>query len=429
MATTRNASYVTMLNEYLPNKLLNDELIKRDWFFQNVQKDMNWLGGDSIVPFKGAGATSVKFGGLTAEANITQHKYVRGKMSGYKEAWGSLIFDETDLMQHGKISEQNFLRLLPDQLEDFMTYMKMVMSINLMSGPHFAKITSVANANVGVIVVDKIDRFEIGQLVDVSDNTGVAEHFETLYVIAININTNAITLSLTATGAAADLTAAGAAFNGVGISTSFKCYHDGILASGVVANGFTTLSSGLLSVANGGLTNLHGVAKTAYPYLQAVNIDGSAIDATNILDKLFDAWTEVKIRAKASNPSKCVMSFKNLGTIMKLVETDKSPFKVTATQTSASLYNWTEVNITGVRGGFNIVGIQEMDDDLIYFLDMSAFTLRSNGGLKKVASPEGIEYTRVRATTGFKLITDICFMGDLELTAPAKCAVIHTVAY
>jgi hypothetical protein len=410
-----------MLNEYLPNSLLNEELVKRDWFFQNVEKDMSWLGGDSIVPFKGAGATSVKFGGLTASGSIGQHKYVRGKMSGYKEAWGSLIFDETDLMQHGKISEQNFLRLLPDQLDDFMSYMKMVLSINLMSGPHFASATVNGTAG-GVVVVDKVDRFEIDQLVLLADgNTGAAEY----YVIAININDKSVTLSATKGGAAADVSA-------YTVAQSAKFYHDGVITVGQSAsngNEFNSLRSALLSAANGGSANLHGQSKLAYPYLQAVNVSGASISATNILDKLFDAWSEIKIRAKAAQPSKCVMSFKHLGTIMKLIETDKSPFKVSVGSTKADKFNWTEINITGVRGGFSLVGIQEMDDDIIYFLDMSAFTLRSNGGLKKVASPEGIEYTRERATTGFKLITDICFMGDLEVTAPAKCAVIHSISY
>ena len=32
-----------MLNEYLPNSLLREELIKRDYILTNVQKDNKWV--------------------------------------------------------------------------------------------------------------------------------------------------------------------------------------------------------------------------------------------------------------------------------------------------------------------------------------------------------------------------------------------------
>jgi hypothetical protein len=121
------------------------------------------------------------------------------------------------------------------------------------------------------------------------------------------------------------------------------------------------------------------------------------------------------------------MSFKHLGTIMKLIEQDKSPFKVSVGSTSVSKYGWTEINIVGVRGGFNLIGIPDMDDDVIMFLDMTSFTFRSNGFIQKKKSPEGLEYYRIRGTDGFKLITDACLFGDMEFTQVAKNAIIHSI--
>ena len=69
MSTTR--SFQDMLNEYLPNKLLKDDLIERNFIFKNVQKDEKWKGGRIIVPFPGASASSIKMGGLTAVADIS----------------------------------------------------------------------------------------------------------------------------------------------------------------------------------------------------------------------------------------------------------------------------------------------------------------------------------------------------------------------
>src|SRR5690348_5251518 len=133
MATER--TFQDMLNEYLPNELLTEELVKRDYFLQKIVKDEDWKGGDVIVPFRGARASTVKFGGLAAADDIAKSEKVRGKIDAYKEVWGSLIFDHTDLMQHdGPITESTFLRLLPDEIEEFMEYFKELVSIQFADG-------------------------------------------------------------------------------------------------------------------------------------------------------------------------------------------------------------------------------------------------------------------------------------------------------
>jgi len=50
MSTTR--TFQDMLNEYLPNRLLKEELIKRDYILSTIDKDDSWKGGKLIVPFK-----------------------------------------------------------------------------------------------------------------------------------------------------------------------------------------------------------------------------------------------------------------------------------------------------------------------------------------------------------------------------------------
>lgn len=86
MGTRRN--FQDMLNEYLPNELLREELIMRDYIIQNVQKDNNWKGGKLVVPFKGSGASSVSFNELTDVADINQSRYIRGSIDDYREVWG-----------------------------------------------------------------------------------------------------------------------------------------------------------------------------------------------------------------------------------------------------------------------------------------------------------------------------------------------------
>ena len=415
MSTTR--TFQDMLNEYLPNKLLKEELLKRDYILSNIEKDDKWKGGKLIVPFKAAGASSVKMGGLTAANDISEDKHVRGSIDDYKEMWGSMIFNHRDLMDHsGKIVEDSFLKILPDTIEDFMEYIKMVASIQMGTGPHFAKVTDGTNAATGVMIVDHVDRFVLNQKVTLDDDNSAAASF---YVIAIDVNTDAVTFSATRGGAAADVSAYTVAQNA-------KFYTDG-----AETTSFTSIRSVLLSAANGGSATVHGQSKLAYPFLQAVNVSGASITASNILDKLFDAYTEVRKKAKG-RADRFVMSYKHFGSVLKLIENKTNGaanWQITIEDKKASLYGWDEVVINSVKGKLTIVGIQEWDDDVIALLDMKAMVFRSNGFFQKRKSPEGLEYFEVRNTTGFQYIIDISLFGELEINKPGHCGIIYGISY
>lgn len=419
MSTTR--SFQDMLNEYLPNKLLKEELLKRDYILSNIEKDDKWKGGKIIVPFKAAGASSVKMGALTAASDIAEDLHVRGSIDAYKEMWGSMIFNHRDLMDHsGRIVEDSFLKILPDMVEDFMEYIKMVASIQMGTGPHFAKLTVDGTAG-GVIEVDHVDRFVLNQKVTLVDgNTAAASY----YVIAINVNggtllDGSVTLSATRGGAAADVSA-------YTVAQTAKVYTDG-----ADTTYFTSIRDTLLSAANGGSATVHGQSKVAYPFLQAVNVAGSSITAANILDKLFDAYTQVRRKAKG-RADRFLMSYKNFGSVLKLIENKANGaanWQISVEGKKASLYGWDEITINSVKGPLTIVGIQEWDDDVIAILDMKAMVFRSNGFFQKRKSPEGAEYFEVRNTTGFQYIVDISLFGELEINKPGHCGIIFGISY
>lgn len=425
MATAR--TFQDMLNEYLTYDLLREELVKRDYILQRVEKDDGWKGGNLIVPFKGSRATSVKFGGLTAANEISEDLYVRGEVSAYKEAWGSMIFNYTDLVQHdtGRINEDTFLRILPDQIEDFMDYYKQVVSIQLTTGPHFASATSNGDiAGVGTIRVDRVDRFYIGQRVDIDDDdSGVLA----LLVSAIDVNDG--TAGFPGSGLVTFTDLLGAAVNLVAYTTAqnARFYHDGVDVTG--ANTFTSLRSQLLSAANGGSATLFGVSKLAYPYLQAVQIDGSGMTALNILETIFDANTQIKTKAKGT-AGEVLMSWNRLGACMKVIENQKGDFKVRPDSEEASQYGWMKITIGSVAGVYlTLVGIQEMDDDVMYFMDWNCVKMHSNGLIRKHRSPDGLEYHVVRNTSGYQYICDIAMYGELVVNKPGQCGVIHSISF
>lgn len=411
MATTR--TFQAMLNEWLNYDLLREEFVKRDWLLMNVDKDNGWKGGTLPVPFKGAYASSVSFGSLTAESDISEDVYVRGQITSQPEVWGSMKFNHRDLMEHnGRVKEQSFLKLLPNALEDFMDNMKNMVSQHILAGTHVATLTQDGDTNgVGVLDVDRPERFTIGQKLYIDDDDTAADD---VYVIAIDMNTARITVSGTRGGAALTQVAYTTAQNA-------KLYLDG-----AQSNGMTNLRKSLLSFANGGEANLYGQAKTAYPYLQSINIDGSGVLATNAASKIFDAFTTIKNRGRG-NPNKVVVSFKWLANIMKEVESSKGAFKVRAEDTKANLYGWTEITIVGVRGVLTVVGVQEMDDDVFFFLDMRALKFHSNNFFQKRTAPDGKQFYEVRATSGYSYIVDIGLFGDLVLYRPSYCGVMHSI--
>ncbi len=420
MSTNTTTSFQTMLNQYLPNELLKEELIQRDYIIQTVNRDDQWKGGPLIVPFKGAGASSVAFGQLTSANDIAQSTYVRGQITNYQEVWGSLIFNQADLMEHdGRIPESTFLRLLPDELEDFMDYVKEVTSVQLGSGPQFATLTANGDTGgTGLITVDHIDRFNIDQkFVMASSGAGPTA----FYATAININTNVVTCSLTRGGAAAATSAFTTAQTAV-------CYHDGVYDAGGAYSTFVSMRQALLSSANGGTTTLHGKTKTAYPILQAVNIDGSSITSTNILDKLYDAFTTTRKIGKG-RATEYLMDLGNLGACMKQLELMKGAYRVVE-EPKESLYGWLEMKIANVTGQIiKLVGIQEMDTDIIPLVDWRSITFRTNGFFRKRISPDGREYFEVRNSSGYQYIVDVCLFGEMEYKKPGHSAIIKGISY
>jgi hypothetical protein len=327
------------------------------------------------------------------------------------------MFNHRDLIENdGKVNEKSFLKILPGQVEDFMQTMKEAISINLLGDSYFAAVTDATNAATGIMIVDRVDRFQLGQKVvlDDGDSPQVA-----LYVIAVNLNTSAVTFSDSRGGAAFDISA-------FSVAQSARFYHDGVLVAGTVTNNFTSLKSSLLSAANSGSSTLYGKTKVTYPYLQAINVSGSTVSASNILDKIFDAYTTIRTKARG-NANTILMSYKHLGSIMKLIETQKGAFKVAAGQVKASMFGWTEIEITTVKGTLKVVAIQEMMDDVIMLLDMSALKFYSNGFFRKRTAPDGKQYFEVRATTGYSYLLDICLFGELVLHAPSKCGIIYSI--
>lgn len=411
MATTR--SFSNMLNEYLPEKLLLDELKKRNWALQNIEQDDSWMGGNLVIPFLGAVGSTVTFGSLAASSDIAEELSVRGQVSAYKEVWGSMLFNETDLLQHGKLSEQNFLKIIPDAIMRHADYLSGMISQNLLTGSAVAKAT--ANGTVGGnITVAQPDRFQIGMKVQVDDDDSSPV---TGYISTINMNTGVL-LIVTARGGSTP----------VDLSPYTVAQNAAIYNDGQQANGFDNLPNQLLSNANGGGASILGVTKTSYPFTQAINVSGSAITASNILSQIFDAYVTVR-RLGGGKPFKVVMSYKNYGSCLKALETQKGAFNVIPNAKKTEAYAYDAISIGGFAGTLELNAVQEMDDDKIMLLDMSTLKFYTNGGIRRRRAPDGKEFFEVRNTSGFQYIVDHCLFGEIVVQQPKKNGIIFGISY
>lgn len=415
MATDKDTTFQDMLNEYTPYPLLKEEIVKRTYLLTEVEIDDEWGGGDLIVPFKGAAASSVRYGKMTAQADITSDQYVRGTVSGYKEIWGTMKFQSKDLMEHGRISEQNFLRILPDSLDDFMDLFKNVISTNLLIGSHFAKATADGDAS-GNLTVDRPDRFEIGQKVVIDDDDSADVDG---WVNSINMNTRVVNF-VTAKGGATPVN-----LSAYTTAQNTKVYHPD-----AKADAFSNLRDMLLSAANGGSSALYGKTKTAWPYLQAINVSGATVTASNILEKIFDAYLDIRKFGKG-RPATAIMSYKNWGSALKVLEAGKGSFNVVPQSRKTEVYGWEEIMIGGPKGTLKLVAVQEHDDDVIMFMDFRALKFHTNGFVRRERSPDGLEYFTVRPDdgSGYEYIVDIVVFGELVLNRPSYCGIMHSISY
>jgi hypothetical protein len=407
-----SAVYNDMLNDHLHYDLLKAELNVKNYLWKTLEHDEG-ATGDIIVPFQKQKATSVKLGaGPSASTDISQHKYTRGSLAqaDRPKIWGSLKFDYEDIFHHdGRMKQKSFLgTFLPKQIQDFTTYFSQTVNHGFLNSEHLDK-TAGTGSTAGVIAVNRIERFEVDQKI----NDGSTDY----YVTAVNVNTDEITLSATRGGSGADISA---------IVADTELYQDGF----DTGNRLSNLKSLLLSDANGGSANIYGVSKLASSFTQAINVSGASMTANNVLEKIFDAISVYRRKAKGGLVE-CWMSYKHFGQVMKTLEQDKGPYKAMPGSTKSSEYGFTEITIFGAEtGAIKFVALPEMDDDVIVLANPKSMKIHSNKGINKVKSPDGNFYVVDRsASTGYSFITDMLFEGDIIVSQPSENLIIYDIDY
>ena len=431
-----------MLMEKASGEMLTQDFMKRDWLLNNVTWDKTWIAAADgtynsiIVPVEKAKASNTRMAKYKASADLKNRITVRGKEDAVAHLTGSLIFNERDVQIHNSLNEQNLMTLLPKQLTDMVDLMKYQTSQQLMTGRIFAKITDITDVATGILVVDRPERFEIGQAVEIMDATAYTTCLfgdnggaggtlgAELYVTAINVSTKQITFSLTHGGAAANLT-------GVGVADGFQI-HDSYIDATNADNSFRNLRNILLPAAAGGDATYLGQTKAAIPFLQPYHSStlGAAMTSTNMLEKLFRFSVEAKTYQRGFRANNFIMSLSRLGTVMQIVEAHKGMFNVVPGTSKASEYGWSEVRIGNSEMlEFGFVGVQEMDDDVIFALDTRSMKFHTDKGIMKHKDPNGNEFYTTRTEDGYTYIVDYNLWGQMVVYEPYRNGVISGITF
>ena len=420
MATTKASTYSAMINDYLPYELLESEFKKQDWLWTKCNFKKGWAGGEMAVPFVSAIPSSIKMGALVSDDDIATGKYVRGTLSGYVESYGAMAFNSRDLMDHGKLSSQNFLKLVPDAIDQLMKFFRQSASIQILGGSHLDTVATAFDAATDVLAVNHPERFQIDQKIVVYDGSVTA----TGYVKTINKNTGLISFVTTRGGSTAvDLA-------GLTEATT-KVYTEG-----GTGTSFGSLKKMILSAAAGGSDTFCGQTKTDSPFTQSVLYDAGGSSANTgdwnaevikynkILDLVFDALR--KGYQLGAEPRTFVMSYKNYSACLKTLESGAGAYK--NIKPSASYANYMEMSVGGVNGACDIVAVREMDNDWIAGInpDYLDFHTATNP-FSIMSDPDGKKFYTKRATTGYLYVSDVQLVGDFLYRHPWSAVGIFNI--
>lgn len=409
MSTSSTANLQEMLTQYLPHDLITEEFAKENFLWNMFEKDKSWkTGTEYVVPWEFAKPADLQMGGLVAEADMGDLGiYKKAIKSTQPELWGALRFLQKDLEKYGDL-KQSFLKILPGKINDFVDYMKFVVPCILLRGGAIA--TATANGTVGgVLAVDRPQYLNLGQRIMIKDSDSVAVIG---FIKTINMQTKEILVHNARTaGVAVDLSA-------YTIAQKAK-----VFIPGADTENFETFEKYLLPAALGGSDSIYGVLKTSAPILQSQLFDGSAWSNSNVLDKMYDVYYDVKTLGKVKE-SEILVPYSVFKNCAKLMQANK---RFVEGKKEAG-YGFNKVTLIGAEGEMTITGMVDMPNDKIFMIAKEDFLVAGDKFFEKSKQADGNEFFTTRATTGYSHIVDIGARFDLIAKKLSSSACVHSLA-
>lgn len=403
MATS--SEFGAMLREYAPNQLLENEIIKLNWFIRKVKKDPNWSLGAYQIPIEMSENSRFEFDALPASNDIPGATYALPEVSSPAELFGSLKFNNKDLERHDGDLKKSFLSIAPKKIKQFVTRLEEQASLSMLGDGSICTLT--ANGTVGgVATVNRPWLLTNGQKVILRTSSALVA---TGYVNNIDINAKTFKL----------VTAAGGS-TGVDISGQTTALSSKVYTPGAQTKRFTSLIDIVFPTAMGGADTLYGgaIVKANSPVLQPFVKDISASTTRAALKaSLFSFYYEAEQMGRNENRELLVPYSVFQALALETEGTRQRTGDDVKTTVGAK-----SMKLQGPDGDMVVTAIRDMVDGFCVVMDWDSVVLASRGELIKKANKMGGDFFEERATSGYTYIVDKKMEAELIVTAPGKLA-------
>ena len=436
MATQIVENYRALKRDNDIEGLLERTMTRKNYFFNKIPRYRQWAGNPITINFEEAPPTSVTIGGFTSATDIDELDIERGRLKStdFNEVTGTLFFREKDLRLNSA-DPKKFFNLYGRSQKGMINHMSRLLNYMIYNGGKIANISVTptnATAATRTLDVDRVDRFWKGMKVTLVVVGTEANNTE-LYVTAVDKQNKRIQVAGTRNGTSLpdSLTASTNAKWKTATATAGKIYNATANPTKTVAefdkDSILDMRKQLKAPGtstNTAITQIAGLNKSAYSFLQAVEIPAATSgigdqSSDHILRIIFKSLAEWATREECKAKD-VLLGPKQWASVMNILETKKGAYKVMPREKSTVQYGWDEVRIMGLDRMVNFVKVLEKDDDQIEIIDPMSFKLYCHRGIIPTYELGGVGIERIRATTGISYIEDYVFGGNMLCLRPHR---------
>ena len=403
-----NADFDIMLKEYANNEILENKILKNNWFINKVKKDPKWSLGAYQIAVETQENSRFEFGALPASNDIGGALYAKPEVNSPAELLGAIKWNQKDLERHTGDLKKSFLQIAPNKLKQFAQRMEETASLVMLGDGSLCNVTADATG-LGVVTCDRVWLLSADQKITitetVTDTTTV-----TGYVKRGSIDINAGTFTLvTAIGGAVAVDC-----SGLDVANLPK-----VFVVGSATKKFTSLIDIVFPASLGGADSLYSgaITKADSPVYQPYAKDLSASTTYAALrNSLFDFYYTAEQMGRSENDELLVPY-----SVFKALALAPESQRQLLPDSVKHAFGAKSMRLQGPDGDMVVTGIRDMQNGYVVKMDWDAVVLASRGSLVKNVNMSG-EYFEERATTGYTYIQDKKMEAELIVTAPYKLA-------
>lgn len=447
MSKNLTRSWQAAVNDKIDGPMILNKL-KRNLWIKKLMEEKGWIGtgeldgggslprNSKVIAFLGSETHATKIGAFQDPDKIQIADPIRGLVESFVDMTGSMRVRQNDIKAHqGKGLVTSLLGKFDKQTDHAMSGFNLAIEDGILNGSVISTVSSIASCASGLLTLDSVEKIGIGMGVQLGGSDATSKGGE-FFVTAVNKNTGVCEFSATLGGGAANLTNYVAST----AALTYVCVNGSVSTStGLVAYGFDSLQSILLSAANGGGSTYLGKTKTAYPFLQAMNKDGSEMTASDMLPRLFEYYhKDIALKTRhpeGVKPSDVMLSPLNYAIALISLEQYKGAF-YRNTDAKANPYGWESITLGSKTSGgeLRLNRVENLGNTIIPIVNMDTFALTSMNGIEFIEDPNNAGNDKywyvVRATTAaaYTWVLDFVLSAQFVCGNPESNAIIHSVS-